>query len=238
MLTVSQLHKSFDAVPVLTDISVSFKPGTVTGLIGDNGAGKSTFLKTLAGIYQPDSGHIDLDGRRLDHASPLSHRDAGIGMVYQDFFLAREQEVVANLFMGREICHRWTRRLDEKEMTARAQDALNRLGIHIPDLKRPVKYLSGGQQQCIAIARAVMFDTRVLLLDEPTAALAAREVHQVLDLIRQQRAQGRIVVLVSHRLNDVLDATDRIVVMKQGQISQDVARQGLSLQDLVEMIVS
>lgn len=235
-LALRNVKKSFGSVEVLRDLSLSFQAGTVTAIVGDNGAGKSTLLKTIAGIYRPDSGSVHLNGTTLSGLSAAAHRACGIEMVYQDLALAGQQSVVTNLFIGREITHSFGF-LDRKSMKSRAAEILKRLSIHIPHLEASVGTLSGGQRQAIAIARAVLFDPQILLLDEPTAALAAREVDQVLALIRQERAQGRTVILISHRLNDVFAVADRIVVMKQGRIVADDAAASTTLSQVIERIV-
>jgi ABC-type sugar transport system ATPase subunit len=229
--------KSFGVHQVLRSVSLDFAEGQVTAIVGDNGAGKSTLLKVLAGIFEPDEGSVTLDDQNLIGLSAAEHRAQGIEMVFQDLALAQQHNAVANLFMGREITRRFGF-LNHKAMARRAHDELARLGIALPDWTVPVGLLSGGQQQAVAIARTVLFNPKVLLLDEPTAALAAREVSQVLDLIRQQRDRGRIVILVSHRLNDVFAVADRIVVMKQGRIVADDPIAALSLSRVVENIVS
>ncbi len=236
-LALTNISKSFGPVQVLQNISLTFLPGQVTAIVGDNGAGKSTLLKLMAGIHEPDSGTVRLNDTELTKRPASEHRQRGIEMVYQDLALAPQQDVVTNLWLGREIVSSWFGFLKRKTMGQKAKEELDRLGIHIPDLHRPAGLLSGGQQQAIAIARAVLFDPKVLLLDEPTAALAAREVQQVLDLIRKEKEQGRIVILVSHRLNDVFAVADRIVVMKQGSITNDTSTADTTLTEVVENIV-
>jgi simple sugar transport system ATP-binding protein len=234
-LALKHISKSFGKVRVLKDVSLKFAPGEVTAIVGDNGAGKSTLLKIIAGIHAPDRGRIMLDGERLTSRDAFLRRGHGIEMVYQDLALAKQQDVVANLFLGREMS--WLGFLHRKGMARQAAQELKRLGIRISRLDQPVGLLSGGQQQAVAIARAVLFDPKVLLLDEPTASLAAREVRHVLKLIRTEKERGRIVVLVSHRLNDVFDVADRIVVMKQGEIAANKAADKTSLDEIVELIV-
>lgn len=235
-LALHNVKKSFGSVEVLRDLSLTFETGTVTAIVGDNGAGKTTLLKTIAGIYRPDSGSVHLNGTVLSGLSAAAHRACGIEMVYQDLALAGQQSVVANLFIGREITYPFGF-LNRKAMKEKAKEILDRLGIQIQSMDALVGTLSGGQRQAIAIARAVLFDPQILLLDEPTAALAAREVDQVLSLIRQEREQGRTVVLISHRLNDVFAVADRIVVMKRGQIVADDPTGLTTLAQVVERIV-
>jgi ABC-type sugar transport system ATPase subunit len=235
-LALENISKSFGAVEVLKHINTHFDGGQVTAIVGDNGAGKSTLLKLMAGIHMPDEGTIKLGGEELVRLPASEHRRRGIEMVYQDLAVAKQHDVVTNLYLGRELIRFGF--LDRKTMRKKASEELDGLSIKIPDLNRPVGLLSGGQQQAIAIARAVMFDPKVLLLDEPTAALAAREVDEVLDLIRQQKQRHRVVILVSHRLNDVFAVADRIVVMKHGQIAADMPTKATTLSKVVEHIVS
>jgi ABC-type sugar transport system ATPase subunit len=237
-LTLNNISKSFGSVDVLKNISTHFDDGQVTAIVGDNGAGKSTLLKLLAGIHSPDTGTISLGKEELIKLPAAEHRQRGIEMVYQDLAVAKQHDVVTNLYLGRETTCTWFGFLNRKTMRKNAGAELGRLGIKIPDLSKPVGLLSGGQQQAVAIARAVLFNPKVLLLDEPTAALAAREVEQVLDLIHQQKQQGRAVILVSHRLNDVFAVADRIVVMKQGSIKIDMVTTATTLTQVVEHIVS
>jgi ABC-type sugar transport system ATPase subunit len=234
-LVLQGVGKSFAAQQVLQGIDLRCEAGQVTAIVGDNGAGKSTLLKLMAGIHAADQGRVTLDEVELTRLSAAEHRRRGIEMVYQDLALAAQQDVVTNLYLGREVTSfGW---LNRSVMTRQARLKLDQLGIRIADLRQPVGVLSGGQKQAVAIARAVLFDPQVLLLDEPTAALAAREVQQVLDMIRRERAHGRIVILVSHRLNDVFTVADRIVVMKQGRIAYDTPVAATTLAKTVERIV-
>ena len=236
-LEIRNISKHFGPISVLQDISLDFSPGTVTALVGDNGAGKSTLLKVIAGLHSASKGRITLQGETIGVLSAEERRARGVEMVYQDLALAPQQDVITNLFLGREMVSALGV-LKRNQMCSLGTQKLRELGITIPDVSVPVGTLSGGQQQAIAIARAVLFSPRVLLLDEPTAALAAREVERVLELIRMQRAQSRITILVSHRLNDVLAVADRIIVLKRGCISADVPADSVSLAEIVEKIVS
>jgi simple sugar transport system ATP-binding protein len=236
-LQLEKIGKSFGAVEVLSDVTIGFEEGKVTAIVGDNGAGKSTLLKIISGAHAPDSGSIKLHGEDLTSLPVAAYRGHGIEMVYQDLALAKQQDVVANLFMGHEQASPVLGYLHRRRMTALARQELDKLGIRIGDLNAPVGSLSGGQQQSIAIARAALFDPKVLLLDEPTAALAAREVEHVLELIRQQRFLGRLIILVSHRLNDVFAVADRIIVMKQGRLVADDPVPATTLNRVIEKIV-
>lgn len=235
MLGVKNIQKAYGANRILNGISLNFARGSVTALVGDNGAGKSTLLKIMAGVVKPDGGHIELEGQAIDVLSAGDHRDHGIEMVFQDLALAKQHDVVTNLFMGREKTQFFF--LNRKKMMKEARENLETLGIKIDDLSRPVGQLSGGQQQAVAIARAAMFNPKVLLLDEPTAALAVREVERVLELIRHQKTLGRTIILVSHRLNDVFAVSERIIVMKHGKVFADDAMDSTNLSQVVERIV-
>jgi len=234
-LELIDVSKHFGAQQVLRNVSLAFTPGSVTSLVGDNGAGKSTLLKVLAGTYGADGGHVTLKGAPLTTSSAKAHRKAGIEMVYQDFALAKSHDLATNLFLGREQSVLGV--LRRRAMAAEATRIISELGIEIPNFKRPVGVFSGGQQQAVAIARALLFDPKVLLLDEPTAALAVREVDRVLAFIRAEREKGRIILLVSHRLNDVFAVSDRIVVLKQGQVVSDDPASSLTMADVIERIV-
>ena len=241
LLEVKGVTKRFGAVQVLNGVDLSIDKGTVTGLVGDNGAGKSTLMKTITGIYALDEGDIRLDGQPLNGASPGERRQRGIEMIYQDLALAKQQDVAANIFLGREPVKRAFGILpgfvDKARMDADAQKMIDRLGARIPSIHRPVGLFSGGQQQTVAIARALTFNPKLVIMDEPTAALAVREVESVLKLIRQLRDEGIAVILISHRLNDVFEVTDRIVVLRQGRIEADLATKQTQMREVVSYIV-
>jgi simple sugar transport system ATP-binding protein len=210
------IRKSFGAVEVLRGMDLRIRPGEVVGLVGDNGAGKSTLMKMLAGAVIPDAGEIRVDGATLSGSGPRAARAAGIEMVYQDLALCNDVDVAGNLFLGREIYHPLSRRLDHKRMHQEAAQDLATLHIRIKDTRQLVANMSGGQRQAIAIARAVTFEPKVLVLDEPTAALAAREVEMTLQLIRDVSSRGVSVVLITHRLQDLFEVADRFVVLYEG----------------------
>lgn len=210
------IRKSFGALDVLRGVDLTVGRGEVVGLVGDNGAGKSTLMKMLAGAVVPDSGEVRVDGQALTGSGPRAARAAGIEMVYQDLALCNDVDVAGNLFLGREIYHRFSRRLDHQRMHEEAAKDLATLHIRISDTTRLVGNMSGGQRQAIAIARAVTFEPKVLVLDEPTAALAAREVEMTLQLIRDVSSRGVSVVLITHRLQDLFEVADRFVVLHEG----------------------
>jgi simple sugar transport system ATP-binding protein len=241
LLDLRGVTKAFGAVEVLRGVDFAADAGEVVGLVGDNGAGKSTLMKIVTGIHRPDAGTIRLGGRDVAPLDPGARREAGIEMIYQDLSLAPQQDVASNIFLGREP----TKRLfglipgfvDRAAMDRRAAETIARLGARLPSLRRPVGSFSGGQQQSVAIARALTFSPRVVIMDEPTAALAVREVQGVLDLIRRLRAEGIAVILISHRLNDVLAVTDRIVVLRHGVAAAELRTAATTMAEVVSQIV-
>jgi ABC-type sugar transport system ATPase subunit len=234
-LKLQSVVKIFGATTVLQGVTTSFSSGTVTAIVGDNGAGKSTLCKTIAGVYHPDGGEISLDDLSLTHLGPHETREAGIEMIYQDLALAKQHDVVRNLYFGREKTRfGW---LDRRTMLEESQVVLDSMGIKLPSLKTPIGLLSGGQQQAVAIARGLLFSPKVLIMDEPTAALAAREIEHTLDLIRKLKERGLIVILISHRLNDVFAVSDRIIALRSGEIVADNLVKETSMQDVVAQIM-
>jgi ABC-type sugar transport system ATPase subunit len=239
LLSLKGVRKSFGAVDVLHGVDLHIEPGEVVGLVGDNGAGKSTLMKTITGIYRVDSGSVDFDGRSLLGLDPGARRELGIEMIYQDLSLAKQQDVSSNIFLGREPTRSWLgmRFVDKARMDREAAAMISRLGAHLPAISRAVGSFSGGQQQTVAIARALTFNPKLVIMDEPTAALAVREVQSVLDLIRRLKAEGIAVILISHRLNDVLSVTDRIVVLRHGRADADLVTSRTTMTEVVSAIV-
>lgn len=214
------IHKAFGAVKALDGANLSIEAGEVLGLVGDNAAGKSTLMKVLSGAYLPDRGHIHVDGAPVRIASPADARAYGIEMVYQDLALTDNLDVVANLFMGREV----TRRLgvlDGRWMRNKTLALVDRLRIDVPDIRQTVGTLSGGQRQAVAIGRAMAFDARLIIMDEPTAALSAAAADKVLDVIRGLKSHGVAVIIINHRMDEVRRVTDRIAVMQHGRMVSD-----------------
>lgn len=241
ILTLKNIHKSFGAVDVLHGVDLNVSAGEVIGLVGDNGAGKSTLMKTITGIYKVDTGEIEMDGKSILHLDPGARRALGIEMIYQDLALAKQQDVSSNIFLGREPTKRFLGLIpgmvDKRTMDRKAQEMIDQLGANLPSINRNVGSFSGGQQQTIAIARALTFDPKIVIMDEPTAALAVREVQSVLDLILRLKARNIAVVLISHRLNDVLKVTDRIVVLRHGRAAADLVTAKTFMTELVSAIV-
>jgi D-xylose transport system ATP-binding protein len=221
VLEVEAASKSFGAVAALSDVSLRLGRGEVLAVVGDNGAGKSTLIKCVSGAHRLDRGHVRVDGELVALRSPVHARQHGIETVYQDLSLFDNLSVVANLFAGRELtAPRRTRVLGwlrNRAMTARVAEILAELEVNVPNLHAPVGLLSGGQRQAIAVARAVTFATRLVILDEPTAALGVRQTAQVLELIKRLRDRGYGVLVISHNLADVFEVADRIFVLRLGQ---------------------
>ena len=215
-LRVKGFNKSFGAVRALTDVDFEVYAGEVVGLVGDNGAGKSTLIKAISGVGPPDSGEIFLDGQPVKITGPQVATHLGIETVYQDLALCDNLDVVANLFLGREE-RSPIGSLSEIHMEQRTLQVLRTLDVKIPSVRTPVMSLSGGQRQSIAVAKSLLRNARVVLLDEPTAALGVAQTRQVLHMIRRLRDQGLAVVVISHNLADVFEVVDRVIVLRLGK---------------------
>jgi ABC-type sugar transport system ATPase subunit len=216
LLEVEGATKRFGAVAALNDVSLTVERGEIVALVGDNGAGKSTLIKCVSGAHRLDRGSVRIDGEPLVLRSPMHARQHGIETVYQDLSLFDNLSVVANLFAGRELTARFAGWLRQRAMTGRVAEILEALEVDVPNLHAPVGLLSGGQRQAIAVARAVTFATRLVILDEPTAALGVRETRNVLRMVKRLPARGISVVIISHNLEQVADVADRVVVMRRG----------------------
>ena len=215
------IEKNFGAVRALRGVDFALGENEVLGLVGDNAAGKSTLMKVLSGAYIPDSGEIYIGGERAGIDGPQDSRDLGIEMVYQDFMLADNLDVAGNVFLGHEIS-RWKigslRILHKSKMEQETRKMLDRLKIDISSVRLKVKNLSGGQRQAVAIGRATAFDARVVIMDEPTAALSVAAIDKVLDLIKQLKAEGASIIIISHRLEDIFQVADRVLILRHGSI--------------------
>lgn len=233
------IRKRFGSIEALRGVDLDLYPGECLGLVGDNAAGKSTLTKILSGAYVPDQGSIAIDGVTAHYTSPVEARQLKIEMVYQDLSLCDTIDVAGNLFLGREPISGsgWLGMLDKRRMQAEARRMLDALEIRIPNLSATVAQLSGGQRQSIAIARAAAFEPRVLIMDEPTSALAVAEVEAVLALINRVKARGVSVVLITHRLQDLFRVCDRIAVMYEGTKVAERRIADTDLTDIVRLIV-
>jgi simple sugar transport system ATP-binding protein len=228
--------KSFGAVKALKGIDFSVRPGEVVGLVGDNGAGKSTLVKIMSGALQADAGELLIDGSPVSFASVRDARAYGIEMLYQDLALMDDLDVAENFYAGREPTRLGFIR--HRRMHEQVRKELGQLGIELRSTKVPIRVLSGGQRQSIAIARAVAFSRRLLVLDEPTAALGVRQSKAVLDLIRRVQARGMGVILVSHRMHDILAVCDRVAVLYEGKKSVELQCAETTIEEIVNYIVS
>ncbi len=218
-LALRNVHKRFGSVVALSGVDFDVNAGEVVALVGDNGAGKSTLTKIVSGAYRMDEGEFLFEGKRVFVNSPDDASTLGISAVYQDLALCENLDVVANLFLGRERGPRLPnpiRPLYEDQMEAEALKVLSELAVVLPSVRRPVSFLSGGQRQAVAVSRAVLWGSKVVLLDEPTAALGVEQTAMVLRLIRQLRERGLAVVLISHNMANVFQVSDRISVLRQG----------------------
>ena len=214
LLSLTGISKNFGAVSALTDIDLDGHAGEVVALVGDNGAGKSTLVKVLAGVHQPTSGTIFFHGKPVTMSDPSAALALGIATVFQDLALCENLDVVANIFLGQELN---PYRLDEVSMEVRAWTLLNELAARIPSVRDVVASLSGGQRQTVAIARSLLLDPRIIMLDEPTAALGVAQTAEVLNLVERVRDKGLGVIMISHNMEDVRAVADRIVVLRLGR---------------------
>jgi ABC-type sugar transport system ATPase subunit len=220
LLVATELYKRFGGLIAVDHVNLEIQAGEVLGVLGDNGAGKSTLIKMFSGVYQPDSGNIVFGGRPVHFTSPEDARSAGIETIYQDLALCENLDASANIFLGREPLRRVAgvlRAVDRRRMFEESRHILSQLDIRIPGLARPIRQMSGGQRQAVAIARAVYWNARLMIMDEPTAALGVAEQRKVLALVRTLRERGVGVIIISHNLQDVLDVADRVIVMRRGR---------------------
>jgi simple sugar transport system ATP-binding protein len=222
------------------NVSFDVARGEVVGLLGDNGAGKSTLIKCISGVHAAEDGEIVFDDKPVQFATPMDARRAGIETIYQDLALANNLDVGANIFLGREVKTRHlgglVRTLDDKHMRERSRQTLESLQIRFPSLTAPIEKLSGGQRQAVAIARTRLSDSRIVLLDEPTAAISVRQVEQVLSLIHRLKEQGVAVMLISHRMPDVFAVCDRVIVLRRGEKRADKPIRDTSPEEVTALI--
>jgi ABC-type sugar transport system ATPase subunit len=234
------IKKHFGAVQALRGVDLKLGRNEVLGLVGDNAAGKSTLMKVLSGAYIPDGGEILLDGKKTSLANPMDARRQGIEMVYQDYALANNLDISANVFMGREVVRIRLGPLGVMNyayMEHETRNLLKRLKIDIPSVRQKVERLSGGQRQAVAIARATAFDAKVIIMDEPTAALSVAAIDQVLELVQELKAQGASIIMISHRLEDIYRVSDRMIVLRHGRKVSDTPVEG-DIHEFQERVVA
>jgi ABC-type sugar transport system ATPase subunit len=235
------LTKRFGGLTAVNKVNWDVYPGEVVALLGDNGAGKSTLIKCVSGVHQAEEGEIYFEGRLSEFAHPMDARRRGIETIYQDLALANNLDVGANIFLGREEKKLYfgglIRTLDEQKMLREAKATLESLEIHFPSLTQPIENLSGGQRQAVAIARAIYWDARLMIMDEPTNNLGVPEQHKVLELIRRLRDQGVPVILITHTLPDVFAVSDRLMVMHRGRKVTEKKTSETDTQELVQYMV-
>ncbi len=234
VLSMTGVSKRFGAVQALKDIEFHVGAGEVVALVGDNGAGKSTLVKAIAGVYTPDSGEVIFDGKRVNIHSPSQAQSLGIATVFQDLALCDNLDVVGNLFLGNEVVR--GRALDEVSMEQESWKLLRELSAKIPSVRIPVASLSGGQRQTVAIARSLLGDPKVVMLDEPTAALGVAQTAEVLNLVERLRERGLGVILISHNMSDVMAVADRVSVLRLGQNNGEFHVADTNTQEIIAAI--
>src|SRR5688500_2295311 len=234
VLSMTGVSKRFGAVQALKDIEFSVDAGEVVALVGDNGAGKSTLVKTIAGVYPPDDGHVVFDGTPVTITSPAQAQELGIATVFQDLALCDNLDVVSNLYLGNEVVR--NRALDEVTMEKESWRLLRELSAKIPSVRIPVASLSGGQRQTVAIARSLLGKPKVVMLDEPTAALGVAQTAEVLNLVERLRENGLAVILISHNMSDVMAVADRVAVLRLGRNNGIFTVSETKTQDIIAAI--
>ncbi len=241
MLSVKNMVKRFGGLTAVDHVSLDVYPGEVIGLVGDNAAGKSTLIKCVSGVYQRDEGEVYFEGKLARFSRPIEARNVGIETIYQDLALANNLHVAANIFMGREVKRRYlggtVATLDEAYMLTESKKVLDTLDIRIPNFAQKIENLSGGQRQAVAIARAVYWKARLMIMDEPTNNLGVVEQRKVLDLIVKLREQGVPVILISHTMPDVFAVSDRIIVMHRGRKVGEKRTSETNSQEIVQYMV-
>ncbi|MGY6707992.1 MAG: ATP-binding cassette domain-containing protein [Rhizobiaceae bacterium] len=236
LVELKNISISFGGIHAVDDASVELFPGEVVALLGHNGAGKSTLIKILSGAYRRDAGQILVDGKEAEITNPREAKDYGIETIYQTLALADNVDAAANLFLGRELRTRWGT-LDDVAMESETRKVMGRLNPRFQRFKEPVMKLSGGQRQSVAIARALHFNARILIMDEPTAALGPQETAQVTELVKSLKGEGLGIFLISHDIHDVMHLADRVVVMKNGQVVGTAGVQDVTEDEILGMII-
>ena len=236
LVEMRNMSISFGGIKAVDDVSIDLYPGEVVGLLGHNGAGKSTLIKILSGAYRRDAGHIFINGKEAHISNPRDAKSYGIETIYQALALADNVDAAANLYLGRELMTRWGT-LDDAAMEAEARRVMGRLNPNFKRFKEPAKSLSGGQRQSVAIARAILFNAKILIMDEPTAALGPQETQMVAELIHELKRQGLGIFLIDHDIHSVMKLCDRASVMKNGQLVGTVKVDEVSDDDILGMII-
>jgi len=240
LLETKNITKRFGGLTAVDQVSMGVEPGEVVALLGDNGAGKSTLIKLISGVYKPDGGEILLNGKKVEIQSPIDALAQGIETIYQDLALAENLNVYSNIFLGREKTKKvmgLINVLNHPVMAEESKKVLDRLDIHIPSLKATIRTLSGGQRQAVAISRSIYWDAKVLIMDEPTAALGIAEQKKVLALVNSLKNQGIAIILISHQMYDVFEVADRIIVMRRGIKAGEVLVKDTTPDEVVGLIV-
>jgi D-xylose transport system ATP-binding protein len=236
LLEMRNISIHFGGITAVDDVSIDVMPGEVVGLLGHNGAGKSTLIKILSGAYKKDAGEIYVDGKKVEINSPIDAREHNIETIYQTLALSDNLDAASNLFLGREITTKFGL-VDDTAMEAESRKIMARLNPNFQRFSEPVRSLSGGQRQSVAIARAVYFNARILIMDEPTAALGVHETAMVADLIKELKAQGLGIFLISHDTREMMDLCDRVSVMKNGQLIGTERVEDVTEDDILSMII-
>ena len=237
LVEMKDIRVAFGGVHAVDGVSIDLQPGEVVALVGGNGAGKTTLIKTLSGAHKADSGEILVQGQPVTINNPRDARDMGIETIYQTLALADNIDAPSNIFLGREIRTKWGT-LNDTAMESETRELMGRLNPRFRNFKAPVQSLSGGQRQSVAIARAVHFNAKILIMDEPTAALGPAETEEVRQLIRQLRTEGLGIFLISHDIHDVFDLSDRISVMLQGKLVGTVDKDAVTQDEVLAMIIA
>jgi ABC-type sugar transport system ATPase subunit len=236
LLSVTGIRKAFGAVVALQEIDFSVYRGEVVALVGDNGAGKSTLIKIASGVLQPDSGQIEIEGKQVRYAGPESAKLLGIETVYQDLALVSTFDTIQNIYLGREFTRFGGIFLDHGRMNREAKQHLITLNVNLPSVKTKVRYLSGGQRQAVAICRATGWGAKLIIMDEPTAALGVRESRRVLELVNALKTANVTVVLVSHNIEHVFAVSDRVTVLRHGRVVTSLRTRATSPEEIVRFI--
>lgn len=240
LLETKDITKRFGGLTAVDHVSMGVSAGEVVALLGDNGAGKSTLIKIISGVHKPDEGELYLDGKKIEIQSPIDALAQGIETIYQDLALAENLNVYSNIFLGREKTKKalgLINILDHGTMAEESRKVLDRLDIHIPSLKSNIRNLSGGQRQAVAISRSIYWDAKILIMDEPTAALGIAEQKKVLNLVNSLKNQGIGIIIISHQMYDVFEVADRIIVMRRGIKAGELVVKDSTPDEVVSLIV-